>query len=166
MAQLSYGYFPVKGYAGGLFDLRPYQDDSFINGETDNTKMKFGMGLVTSDGVKVTVPTSSDTADKFIGMALQNNTTEYDLEGNLQVKSGVTIGVLRYGAGYGRVAPEITVAYGESVYLINTGTNAGYFTNVATDNMPVNAKFIGITESNGIAPIEFYNQKAVAVSTD
>jgi hypothetical protein len=63
------------------------------------------------------------------------------------------------------VPEELTIAYGEQVYLIPTGNTAGHFTNSATGNVAINAKFIGAAASGDIAPIEIFNAPYVAPAT-
>jgi hypothetical protein len=164
MAQLSYTYTTPKGVAGGLYDISPYAVDSRINGEATADTLKFGMGAVqgTTPGTDVKVPATADTADKFEGLVLTGFASEMDMSGTVKLFPKQTVGVLRYGKAWARIADGIVVAYGEPLYLIKTGDNAGLFTNVATSNMPVNGKFIGAADSNSIAPIELYNQMAVA----
>jgi hypothetical protein len=159
-AQTSYSYQTPKGVAGSLFDLAPYSIDSRINGETDPGKLKFGMGAVqgTVPGSDVKVPTGADTAAKFEGVVLTGFTNEMNREGDVVIFPGQTVGVLRYGKPWARIADGITVAYGDPLYLITDGADAGLFSNVSTDAIAVQGRFIGTSGSGNIAPVEIFNQ--------
>lgn len=156
-AQIHYGYNTPMGAAGGIVDLAPYAIDTFLN-EAENGVMKFGVGVVrgTNPGVNVKLP--SATGDKFEGIAVNNRTTEYDLEGNLAIRKGASVGVMRYGRVYGRVAEGVKPAYGDAVYMVATGDEAGYFTNVADGAIAVKARFLGTVDATAqIAQIELFN---------
>lgn len=156
-AQTHYGYNSPMGAAGGIVDLAPYAIDTFLN-EAENGVMKFGVGVVqgSTPGTNVNLP--SATTDKFEGIAVNNRTTEYDLEGNLAVRKGAALGVMRYGRVYGRVAEGVKPAYGDAVYLVATGDEAGCFTNVADGAIAVKARFLGTVDSTAqIAQIELFN---------
>lgn len=160
-AQTRYGYSTPKGHAGGIFDLAPYAIDSFIN-EADTGVMKFGMGVVqgSNPGHNINVPAEGATAAKFEGITTNNRTTEYDVEGNLAVRKGASVGVMRYGRIYGRIAADVEPASGEAVYLIVSGEEAGCFTNAAGDNaVAIKARFLsGVDTVSQVAVIELFNQ--------
>lgn len=71
---------------------------------------------------------------------------------------------MRYGKIYGRVAEGVEPAYGDSVYLITEGEEAGCFTNAASQaegstTIAVKGRFVGGVDTNAqIAPIELFNQ--------
>lgn len=158
-AQTRYGYNTPIGAAGGIVDLAPYAIDTFLN-ENANGVMKFGMGVVrgSNPGTNVAVPADGATADKFEGITVNNRTTEYDMEGNLALRKGASVGVIRYGRVYGRVAADVKPAYGEAVYLVVSGEEAGCFTNVADGNVAIKARFLGGVDSTAqIAQIELFN---------
>ena len=147
-AQTKYGYSTPIGAAGGIVDVAPHQIDTFLNEEEN-----------------------AATAAKFEGITTNNRTTEYDLEGKLAVRKGAAVGVMRYGKIYGRVAEGVEPAYGDSVYLITEGEEAGCFTNEAGTpasgeghqgdpaTIAVKARFVGGVDTNAqIAPIELFNQ--------
>ena len=131
-AQTKYGYSTPIGAAGGIVDVAPHQIDTFLN-EEENGVLKFGAGVVqgSKPGVNIALPKKAATAAKFEGITTNNRTTEYDLEGKLAVRKGAAVGVMRYGKIYGRVAEGVEPAYGDSVYLITEGEEAGCFTNEA-----------------------------------
>lgn len=159
-AQTRYGFSTPKGHAGGIVDLAPYAVDTFIN-EAETGAMKFGMGVVqgSNPGHSIVVPEAGATADKFEGITTNNRSTEYDLEGKLAVRKGVAVGVMRYGRIYGRVAADVEPAYGEPVYLIVGGEEAGCFTNAEGETIAIKARFLGGVDSyNQVAAIELFNQ--------
>lgn len=159
-AQTYYGYSTPKGHAGGIYDLAPYAIDTFLN-EAATGKMMFGMGVVqgSNPGVNIDIPATGATAEKFEGVTTNNRTTEYDMEGKLSVRKGASVGVMRYGKIYARVAEGVEPAYGEAVYLIVDGEEAGCFTNEEGSNVAIKARFIGGVDTNAqVAPIELFNQ--------
>lgn len=162
-AQTRYGYFTPKGHPGGILDLAPYAVDTFLN-EAENGVMKFGMGVVrgTKPGHTINVPAEGVTADKFEGIATNNRTTEFTMDGEVIIRKGASVGVMRYGRIYGRVAKDVTPAYGEPVYLIASGDEAGCFTNAADGNVAVKARFLsGIDAATNAAMIELFDQAQV-----
>ena len=154
-AQTKYGYSTPIGAAGGIVDVAPHQIDTFLN-EEENGVLKFGAGVVqgSKPGVNIALPKKAATAAKFEG-----------------VRKGAAVGVMRYGKIYGRVAEGVEPAYGDSVYLITEGEEAGCFTNEAGTpasgeshqgdpaTIAVKARFVGGVDTNAqIAPIELFNQ--------
>ena len=171
-AQNRYGYSTPIGSAGGIVDLAPYAIDTFLN-EEENGVMKFGLGVVkgSNPGVNIALPTEAATAGDFEGITTNNRTTEYDMDGNLAIRKGVSVGVMRYGRIYGRVVDGVEIAYGDPVYLITSGDNAGMFTNPASstgqeeegeadDTIAIKGRFLGGVDSN-IAIVELFNQAQV-----
>lgn len=168
-AQTRYGYSTPIGAAGGIVDLAPYAIDTFLN-EEENGVLKFGTGVVqgSKPGVNIALPTEDATVAVFEGIATNNRTTEYDMDGKLAVRKGASVGVMRYGRIYGRVAADVEPKYGDSVYLIIEGDEAGYFTNAAADTgenstdpatIAIKARFLGGVDTNAqIAMIELFNQ--------
>lgn len=182
-AQTRYGYSTQIGAAGGIVDLAPHSIDTFLNEEKSGV-LRFGMGVVqgSKPGINIALPDNKATAAVFEGITTNNRTTEYDMEGKLHVRSGAAVGVMRYGKIYGRVAEGVEPAYGDSVYLITSGDEAGYFTNEApakaaaaegdtetgktddtADTAPsviaIKARFTsGVDKSAQIAAIELFNQ--------
>lgn len=163
-AQTRYSFSASMGAAGGIVDLAPYAIDTFLN-EEDSGAMKFGVGVVkgTTPGTNVALPTADATAADFEGVTVNNRTTEYDMEGRINVRKGAAIGVMRYGRIYVRVAEGVTPAHGEALYLITDGDEAGCFTNAAADTaIAVKGRFIsGIDAAANIAQAELFNQAQV-----
>lgn len=161
-AQTRYGYPMPIGAAGGIVDTAPYSIVSRINEEAAGS-MKYGIGVVqgSKPGSNVVIPTQDATVAKFEGISVNNHHTERDLEGELSIRKGATVGVMTYGKVYARVADGVTPAYGDSVFVITEGEEAGYVTNAAgeTATIAIKARFIGTVDgTNKVAPIELFNQ--------
>ena len=164
-AQTKYGFSTPIGSAGGIVDLAPYAIDSFLN-EEKNGVLNFGVGVVqgTKPGVNIALPKTGATAAKFDGITTNNRTTEYDVDGKLAIRSGASVGVMRYGRIYARVADKVSPKYGDALYLIIEGDNAGMFTNTAssgsgTDTIAVKGRFLGAADlSTNVAPVELFNE--------
>lgn len=160
--QTSYSYNTSMGAAGGIVDLAPHYIRSFIN-EADTGAVLFGMGVVTGTnaGKGVKVPATADTATKFEGIVTNRRTTELDLEGNLTLRNKCALGVMQYGLIYALVAEDVTVAYGDPVYLLTSGDEAGYFSNEAATSpatsVAVKGRFLSAVD-NGVAIVELFNQ--------
>lgn len=173
-AQTRYSHSSPIGAAGGIADLAPYAIDTFLN-EEDSGVLKFGVGVVSGSkpGINITLPTHSSDIGDFEGVTVNNRTTEQDLEGNLHIRKGASVGVMRFGRIYVRIADECKPEYGEPVYLIVNGDEAGCFTNEevkeVTGEAPnqtttigskaIKARFLGgLDASAKIALIELFNQ--------
>lgn len=166
--QTAYNYATPQGVAGGLYDLSPYVSDSRLNGETAAGDLKFGMGVVcgSAPGVNVKRPAAGATAGKFEGIVMNGFTTEHDVNGNVVITPGQTVGVLRYGRIWARTKAGITPGYDDPLYLIISGDNAGLFTNAAdvpaegaaSVTIAVKGRFIGGKGSGNVAPVELFNQ--------
>ena len=163
-AQTSYSYQTPRGVPGGLFDISPYAIDSRTNGEENIGVLLFGMGAMqgTHPGVDVLVPVAGDTEDTFEGIVLTGFTNQQTMQGEVILYPQQVVGILRWGRAWVRVAEGVTPAYGENLYLINSGPNAGLFTNVEGDGLAINGRFIGGLGTTSVAPVELYNQKSVA----
>lgn len=160
MAQTRYGFTTPIGAAGGIVDLAPYAIDTFLN-EEENGVLKFGVGVVAGSkpGTNIAMPESGKTAADFEGVTTNNRTTEYSVDGALTVNKGASVGVMKYGRIHVRVANDATPEYGDALYLIITGDEAGCFTNDAGSNVAIKGRFIsGVDSATNIASIELYNQ--------
>lgn len=158
-AQTRYGYMTPMGVAGGIFDIAPYEIDTFLNEEKDGV-LKLGVGVVegSKPGVNLALPKAGATADTFLGVVTNNRTTEYDMEGKVHVLKGAGVGVMRYGRIYVRVAEDVKPEFGDKLYMVLEGEEAGYFTNVET-NMAIKGRFVsGLDTANGVAVVELFNQ--------
>ncbi|MBQ6679543.1 MAG: hypothetical protein IJM76_05920 [Lachnospiraceae bacterium] len=155
-AQLTYNYGTQHGVAGGIYDLAPYAIDTFLNAE-NNGVMKFGIAVVagTNAGVEVKKPVSASTAIE--GVTNNNLSTEMDIDGNIAIKKGAAIGVMRYGRIWVRVATEATPEYGDPAYVVKTGDEAGFFTDSSSSTLAVKGRFLTAPD-NGLAVVELFNQ--------
>lgn len=158
-AQLSYNFATPFGAAGGIVDLAPYEIDTYLN-EEDTGVMGFGMAAVQGTTAGTFVKLVSATTDKFEGITVNNRTTEYDLDGNLRVINKAAIGVMRYGRVYGKLAANVTPAFGNPVYAVVSGDDKGCFTTSDSGTLAINARFVSVA-SNGVAMIELQQPNIV-----
>jgi hypothetical protein len=163
MAQLQYGYEMQKAVPGGLRDTSPHSIVARANAEATAGAVKFGMGVVVGDtpGTNVKLPAAGATSAAFEGVVCQS-VKEMDMQGKLSIDNAHTLGVLKYGRVWVRVAPSLTINYGDQMYLLTSGANIGCFTNAAANAVAVNGKFYGAAEATDIAPAEFFNAPYVA----
>ena len=157
MLQNNYGYTSQRNVPGGLVDSSPRSAVSRANGGT--TPVKFGYGVVCGDkpGVNVTLPGATSTADEFEGIVMAG-IAERDLDGAVANNPTKMLGILEWGKAWVCVPEGLTIAYGEQLYLITSGANAGKFTNDdGTGTIAVNGRFIGAVDSGDIAPVNLYN---------
>lgn len=163
-AQNSYRYATPRSTPGGIYDLSP----KAVNSRQSDGQLRFGMGVVhgSTPGANVAAPKSSATADKFEGIVLSTHTHEMDMDGAVTIKDGKTVNVMRYGRAWVRTEKDAEIAYGEDVYLITDGDEAGYFTNSDSEatKIAVSGKFIGASGVDGIAPVELFNAPAPATA--
>lgn len=160
MAQTRYGFSTPKGGAGGILDIAPYAINTFINEEATGV-MLHGVGVVagSTPGTNAKLPAEGAKATDFLGVVVNNRTTELDLEGNMHIKTKAALGVMSWGRVYVRIKDGVEPAFGEAAYLITSGAEAGFFTNVAEDNVAVKARFVGGKDATAaIAAIELFNQ--------
>lgn len=158
----NYGYSSNKGIPGGLVDMSPRK----VNTRTAEEAIRFGMGVVrgTSAGVQVKLPVAASTAAQFEGVALNGGTNEFDLEGKVVVNPAGNLSVMRWGSVWVRIPADLTIAYGDSVYLITSGDDAGCFTNAAADSgddfttVAIKGVFLSADSVAGIAAVELFNQ--------
>lgn len=152
--QMTYDWATPKGIAGGIADLAPHAIDTLLN-EEDSGKLKFGMGVCqgTKAGTQVKIPSASAT--KFEGVAVNNRTTEQDLDGNIRILKDAPVGVMRYGRVWVRVVDDTQAAYGKPVTCYTTPTEkAGLFGTGGT--VKVQGRFLTGPE-NGLALVELFN---------
>jgi hypothetical protein len=162
-AQLSYNYTMQRAVPGGAVDTSPHSIVARANGETVQGKIRFGLGVVqgSNPGKDVKLPVSGATADLFEGI-ISVGVAEMDMDGTTVIRGTDTLGVMRWGKRWVRVPDDLTIAYGDALYLIVSGDNAGYFTNDDSGTLAVNGRFLGAADSGDIAPVELYNQSAAA----
>lgn len=161
MKQTSYNFSTPVGHAGGLYDLSHYVCDSF-NNEAKDGAMKHGMGAVTgSASGTAALPSESSTIANFEGIVLNGLITEHDMNGDVIVKNGDTIGIIKQGRVWGLVTENSIPAYNKPVFFVIKGDDAGKFaTEDDEDNkansIAINAKFLSEKGTGDIAAIELY----------
>lgn len=156
--QTSYNFYTDKGVAGGLYDLSHHDVNSRRN-ECENGVLKFGMGVVigTLEGAQVKLPETGATAETFEGITVNGFSTEMDMNGVVALNHDATVGVLVHGKVWARIKDGITPKYGDKLYLITDGENAGYFTNATESNaIELNGKFVGVKGTGNVAPVELH----------
>lgn len=159
-AQTAYGFNTAAGAAGGIIDLAPNKIDTFYNKETTGV-MKFGFGVIRDTGNICKLPVAGTTPDKFLGVTVNNRTTEFDLEGNIHIRNKAALGVMRYGTVYVRVTTGLTISAGDKAYLIISGNDAGKFTNASGDTaIEINGVFEGPADAHNVAPVNLFNAPA------
>ena len=161
MKQMNYGFSTPVGIAGGLYDLTGYVCDSFNNGENDGV-LKHGMGVVTGDKAGIAaLPKDDSTLANFEGILLNGLITEHTMDGDVTVKEGQTVGILRQGRVWVRTTEEALPADKKAVLLVVKGDNAGLFTTSDDEGergntIAINAKFLSEKGSGNIAAVELY----------
>ncbi|MDR3165442.1 MAG: hypothetical protein LBU13_07670 [Synergistaceae bacterium] len=162
MSQRSYGYRQQAAVPGGLFDTSPHSIVARSNEEPTLGAVKFGMGVVqgTAPGANIKLPTEASASALFEGV-VTTGIKSMDLQGVSAIGETDTLGILEWGKVWVRLASGIaSVAYGDRLYLVVSGDDAGKFSNSAIDAIAVNGKFIGGIESGDIAPVRLFNQDA------
>ena len=156
--QLSYNYNTPIGAAGGIVDLAPHFIVAFTN-EAATGALDFGMGVVkgTNAGYGVKIPVAGSSATDFEGIVTNRRTTELDLEGNLYLRNKCTVGIMRYGCIYALLAEGATPEYGDAVYMVKSGDDAGKFTDSSSSTLAIKGRFLSGAD-NGVAIVELFNQ--------
>lgn len=126
--QKAYSFSTPVGVAGGLYDLTDYVIDTRTV-ESENGVMKLGMGVVQGSvpGANIDVPASDSVAADFEGITVNGFTQQHDLEGKITLNKGQSVGVLRHGRIWARVADSAAPAYGDPVYMSIAEADAGLF---------------------------------------
>lgn len=152
-----------KGTAGSLYDLTVHTVDSFRNQEADGVLLP-GVGVVygTNPGVDIALPAEGATADKFVGVVMYGGSNELDMKNNLIIPEGYHVSVMRNGRVWVKMIEGDEPNYGDPVYLVTDGDEAGCFTTSAENSaLQISARIIEVG-SNGLAAIELYNQMSAA----
>lgn len=131
-AQLDYGYSTPKGVAGGKVDIAFDEVITRKNEEADGV-LKYGMAakVGASKGTGVKVPTAGTTADQIEGVVLHAANTEQDMKGKVIVPNNASVGILRKGRIWGRIAPDAVPTYKAKAYVVVDGDYAGSFTHTS-----------------------------------
>lgn len=143
-AQTEYGLRMGTGSAGGFVDASRHEVESRGNA-ADDGEMLFGLGAVTGDepGKNVTLPDSDSAASDFEGVTVNSHRHEQDRDGKVTLRKGETVGVMRKGRIYARVTEDSDPAYGDAVYLVTDGDDAGKFTEDSSAGIAVSGVFLG-----------------------
>lgn len=165
--QKSYKYNVDYGVAGGLVDLTEHIIDTRNN---ESVGLRFGMGVVdgTVKGKKVILPVAASKKSNFEGVVVNSHAHEMDRDGEVTILKGETVNVLKAGRIFVRLADKVEPAYGDPVYLITDGDEAGYFTNEVADGLnaiKLNGHFIDVKASGSIAPVQIYVDKQDEATT-
>lgn len=153
--QTSYGYFVDRGAPGTLYDNAPHEVLS-RRSEEDDGAIKYGVGVVTgtTKGVQVKLPDTDSSLLSFEGVVIDGYTDEMNKKGEVVIRNDATVGCVRHGNVWVRLADGVEPAYGDAVYLITDGDEAGYFTNDADGGLKIDyARFIGSKGTGATAPI-------------
>ena len=157
--QTSYNFYTDRGVAGGLYDLGHHDVNSRRN-ECEDGVLKFGMGVVigTLAGSQVKLPASGATVETFEGITVNGYSTEMDMAGEVALKNEATVGVLTHGKVWARIKDGITPKYGDKLYLITAGEEAGCFTNATGTNIIeiTGGRFVGTKGTGNVAPVELH----------
>lgn len=155
--QMNYGE-PSRGIPGLLYDRANYEAVTRRNG-ADDGKMFFGLGVVqgAEPGKDITLPATGATVDKFEGVVMYSANTEMDDGGAVLLHKGQILDVCQSGKLWVQLVDSVEPAYGQPVYLVIAGDDAGKFTPTKGTNLTVKARFIGAAQ-NGIAPAQFVEQ--------
>ena len=158
-AQTTYRWDTVMGAAGGIVDLAPYAIDTFLNEENDGV-MQFGMAVVGGTNAdQIKLPGNSASATDFLGVTVNNRSTELQINGDLVLANKKAVGVMRYGRVYVRVETGLTITPGSAAYVIKSGDDAGKFTNSSSSTLAVKARFLSAVDGAAdIAMVELFNQ--------
>lgn len=158
-AQTAYRFGTPMGAAGGIVDLAPYAIDTFLN-EEDTGVMDFGVAVVKGTAPnKIKKAAAGATAAKLVGVTTNNRTTEYDLEGEVYLRKGKAVGVMRYGRIYVRVVPETVIAIDDPAYVSTAAETAGMFTNSSSGTVAIKGRFLSTVDATtGVAMVELFNQ--------
>lgn len=162
-AQMNYSFDTPKGVAGGKVDLAYDEVVTRQNEEADGV-LKFGMAAAvgTSAGSTVKVPAAGTTKAQIEGVVLHAANTEQDMSGKVILKKDVSVGIMRKGHVWGRLAADAVTTYAQTAYVVTSGKDAGAFTHLETQtgddgaaNLDIGAKFGNVSDTdNGIAVIE------------
>ncbi len=132
-AQLKYSYTTPKGAPGEKFDISFDEVVTRMNQEAEDGVLKFGMAAQTGDvpGVGIKIPVTGATANDIEGIVVRAANTERDMQGRVIVRSGASVGVLRRGKVWGRIASDAQPVYGHTAYVVTDGDESGSFTSAS-----------------------------------
>lgn len=147
MAQLDYNREPIVGIPGQISSLQ----NTTVKTRSNDVDIKFGRGVVAGATPGETVTLPSGAGDSFEGIAVFTHKMDINRnESFYEAKDAVSM--LTVGTVW--VESTVAVDYGDTVYLINTGDDAGKITNVVGTNTPTGAKVITGNTAAGLCEIE------------
>lgn len=128
-AQLDYGYSTPKGIAGGIYDLSDHHIFTRQNEEADGI-MGFGVVVVpgSSKGHSSKLPAEGAQREDFEGVVVHQANTEQDMNGKVIIRNGASMGVMRRGFIWAKIAPGCEPVYRKKGYVVVDGDYRGYFT--------------------------------------
>ena len=156
MMQNNYGWLSQAGVPGGLVDSSPKSVISRANGGSAPIRPGYGVVRGEDPGATVALPTAASTASVFEGVVAAG-IAEHDAKGGVYNNPTKVLGLLEWGKIWVRVVDGLSINYGDPLFLVNTGSGAGKFTNVSTGALRLNGMFIGAVDSADIAPVRLYN---------
>lgn len=109
--------------------------------------LEFGTGVVRGTDVEREVKAPTAGTDEFMGIVAFNQ----NVDGNLAI--GDDVSLVTKGSVAVPVPSAVTVAAGETAYVVATGGDAGKFTNVSTDNVATGAVFGTAKQNDNLATI-------------
>lgn len=153
-AQLNYSYSTPKGTPGEKFDISFDEVVTRKNQEEDGV-LRYGMAAQIGNdaGTTVKVPVTGATADDIEGIVVRAANTEQDMNGHVVVRKDTSVGIMKKGKIWGRLATGAAPKYGAIAYVVVGGKDSGTFTNEPTDAVDIGANF-GNVSDDGISVIE------------
>ena len=132
-AQLNYSYSTPKGVPGGKADISFDEVVTRMNEEKSGV-LKFGMAAAVgqSAGSGIRVPVSGDEVEDIEGIVLYHPNTEQDIDGNVVIREGASVGVMTKGHVWGRLCSDAKPDYKAKAYVVVDGDEAGTFTSVSS----------------------------------
>lgn len=153
--QTNYSYDTPKGHAGLKYDLTFDQVVTRQNAETADGAMLYGIAVVKGTTAGTVVKPTSASGAVFEGMTIALANTEQDMDGNVVVKKGTSMSILRKGKIWARLAEDVTPTYGAKAYAVASGDEAGFMTTESSGTIDIGATFGLATDvPNGIAVVE------------
>lgn len=133
-AQLNYDYGTSKGVPGGKVDIS-FDEVITRRNEAEDGVLKFGMAAAvgSAPGTGVTVPGVGTTAEKIEGVVLYHPNTEQDMNGNVVIRKGASLGIMKRGHIWGRLASDAFPKYNAKAYVVVDGDEAGAFTSASAE---------------------------------
>ena len=132
-AQMEYSYRVKKALPGAKADLRFDEVVTRRNEEADGV-LEYGMAVQAgaSPGVGVKIPVSGATAGQIEGVVLRVANTEENRQGDVVVPGGASLGIMKAGRIWARLASDAVPSYGAAAYVVTDGDEAGYFTSASS----------------------------------